>query len=96
MVLKRCVYGVDKNPMAVELAKVAFWLHTFTPPLPLPFISHRLVCGDSLLGINADTAVNYLADWMPAALARGIYGDVASLRDFTDADAQQMDETSIC
>ena len=92
MVLKRCVYGVDKNPMAVELAKVAFWLHTFTPPLPLPFISHRLVCGDSLLGINADTAVNYLADWMPAALARGIYGDVASLRDFTDADAQQMDE----
>ena len=35
MVLKRCVYGVDKNPMAVELAKVALWLHTFTVGAPL-------------------------------------------------------------
>jgi hypothetical protein len=35
MVLKRCVYGVDKNPMAVELAKVALWLHTLTAGAPL-------------------------------------------------------------
>ena len=48
MVLKRCVYGVDKNPMAVELAKVALWLRTFTVGAPLSFLDHPLRCGDSL------------------------------------------------
>ncbi len=51
MVLKRCVYGVDKNPMAVELAKVSLWLHTFTPGAPLSFIDHHLRCGNSLFGM---------------------------------------------
>ena len=51
MVLKRCVYGVDKNPMAVELAKVSLWLHTFTVGAPLSFIDHHLRCGDSLFGM---------------------------------------------
>ncbi len=50
MALKRCVYGVDKNPMAVELAKVALWLHTFTAGAPLSFLDHHLRCGDSLFG----------------------------------------------
>ena len=50
MVLKRCVYGVDKNEMAVELAKVALWLHTFTVGAPLSFLDHHLRCGDSLFG----------------------------------------------
>ena len=50
MILKRCIYGVDKNPMAVELAKVALWLHTFTVGAPLSFLDHHLRCGDSLFG----------------------------------------------
>jgi len=50
LVLKRCAYGVDKNPMAVELAKVALWLHTFTAGAPLSFLDHHLRCGDSLYG----------------------------------------------
>lgn len=50
MVLKRCVYGVDKNPMAVELAKVSLWLHTFTVGAPLSFLDHHLRTGDSLFG----------------------------------------------
>lgn len=50
MVLKRCVYGVDKNVMAVELAKVALWLHSFTVGAPLSFLDHHLRCGDSLFG----------------------------------------------
>ena len=50
MVLKRCIYGVDKNPMAVELAKVALWLHTFTVGAPLSFLDHHLRHGDSLFG----------------------------------------------
>jgi len=51
MILKRCIYGVDKNPMAVELAKVALWLHTFTVGAPLSFLDHHLRCGDSLFGL---------------------------------------------
>lgn len=50
IVLKRCVYGVDKNPMAVELAKLSLWLHTFTVGAPLSFLDHHLRCGDSLFG----------------------------------------------
>ena len=58
MVLKRCVYGVDKNPMAVELAKVALWLHTFTVGVPLSFIDHHLRAGDSLFGLWVRDAID--------------------------------------
>lgn len=49
-VLKRCVYGVDLNPMAVELAKVSLWLHCFTLGAPLSFLDHHLKAGNSLIG----------------------------------------------
>lgn len=61
MVLKRCVYGVDKNPMAVELAKVALWLHTFTVGAPLSFIDHHLRAGDSLFGLWVRNAIDKAA-----------------------------------
>lgn len=54
MILKKMVFGVDKNPMAVELAKVALWLHTFTVGAPLSFLDHHLKCGDSLHGEHLD------------------------------------------
>ena len=50
MVLKRCIYGVDLNPLAVELAKMSLWLHSFTVGVPLSFLDHHLRCGDSLVG----------------------------------------------
>ena len=50
ILLKRVIHGVDKNPMAVELAKVALWLHTFTAGAPLSFLDHHLRVGDSLYG----------------------------------------------
>jgi hypothetical protein len=50
MILKKCIFGVDKNPMAVELAKTALWLHTFTVGAPLSFLDHHLKIGDSLHG----------------------------------------------
>ncbi len=50
MILKRVIHGVDKNPMAVELAKVALWLHTFTVGAPLSFLDHNLRTGDALYG----------------------------------------------
>jgi len=49
-VLKRCIYGVDLNPMAVELAKVSLWLDCFTLGAPLSFLDHHLRCGNSLIG----------------------------------------------
>ena len=58
MVLKRCVYGVDKNPMAVELTKVSLWLHTFTVGAPLSFLDHHLRCGDSLFGAWVAPAIH--------------------------------------
>jgi hypothetical protein len=51
LVAVHCLYGVDKNPLAVELAKVSLWLESFAEGLPLTFLDHRLVCGDSLLGV---------------------------------------------
>lgn len=50
MILKRVIHGADKNPMAVELAKLSLWLHTFTVGAPLSFLDHHLRCGDALCG----------------------------------------------
>lgn len=50
-VARRCVYGVDKNPVAVELARLSIWIHTFVPGLPLSFLDHSLIAGDSLTGV---------------------------------------------
>ncbi len=52
MVLKRCIYGADKNPLTVELAKVSLWLHSFTVGAPLSFLDHHLRSGDSLVGLR--------------------------------------------
>jgi len=50
-VVSRCIFGVDKNPMAIALAKTALWLEAYTPDLPLSFLDHHLQCGDALLGV---------------------------------------------
>jgi hypothetical protein len=62
-ILKRCIYGVDRNPMAVELAKVALWLHTFTVGAPLSFLDHHLRCGNSLFGFWVREAMDRLGGW---------------------------------
>jgi hypothetical protein len=50
-VVGRCIYGVDKNPMAIQLAKTALWLEAYSPDRPLSFIDHHLRVGDALLGV---------------------------------------------
>lgn len=52
-VADRCLYGVDKNPMAVEMAKLSLWLETLQRDRPFTFIDHALKSGDSLLGITS-------------------------------------------
>lgn len=51
-VLKRCIYGVDLNPLATELAKVSLWLDAFTLGAPLSFLDHHLRTGNSLIGTS--------------------------------------------
>ena len=50
LVADRCLYGVDINPMAVEMAKLSIWLITVDKSRPFTFLDHALKCGDSLLG----------------------------------------------
>lgn len=51
-VARRCIYGLDINPMAVELARLAIWIHTFVPGLPMSNLDHGLVNANSLTGIG--------------------------------------------
>jgi len=50
-VVAHCIYGVDKNPMAVELCKVALWIEAIEPGKPLSFLDAHIQCGDSLVGV---------------------------------------------
>ena len=56
LILKRCIYGVDLSPMAVEVANVTLWLASFVPGLALSYLGSNLKCGDALIGI-ADPSV---------------------------------------
>ncbi len=51
-IAQRCLYGVDLNPTAVQLARLSLWLATLSASKPLTFLDHRLLCGDSLLGAS--------------------------------------------
>ena len=52
MIARRCIYGVDLNSLAVRLAQLAIWIHTFVPGLPLSFLDHNLVHGNALVGVG--------------------------------------------
>ena len=52
MIARRCIYGVDLNALSVQLARLAIWIHTFVPGLPLSVLDHSLVHGNSLVGIG--------------------------------------------
>ena len=56
LILKRCIYGVDLSPMAVEVANVTLWLDSFVPGLALSYLGSNLKCGDALIGV-ADPSV---------------------------------------
>ena len=52
IVAQRCLYGVDRNPIAVDLAKLSLWLATIAREHPFTFLDHNLKCGDSLVGLT--------------------------------------------
>ena len=91
LVAVHCLYGVDRNPLAVELAKLALWLESYAEGLPLTFLDHRLVAGDAVAGpFFADLATLPVGGQMlDPLLARGVTGRLsASVRDaLTEVDA---------
>ena len=100
MVLKRCIYGVDKNPLAVELAKVALWLHSFTVGAPLSFLDHHLRCGDSLLGLRVTEGVAELNRVAGLGAQSAIAGaeaaaeGMARIEMLSDADVTEVRESA--
>ena len=100
MVLKRCIYGVDKNPMTVELAKVSLWLHSFTVGAPLSFLDHHLRCGDSLVGMRVGEAADELNRLGGLFSSSAIAGAEAAVRGMlqieamSDADVSEVHESA--
>lgn len=71
-VVRSCIHGVDRNPMAVELTKVALWIETVEPGKPLGFLDASILCGDALLGVfNLDA----LRQGIPDAAYKPLSGD---------------------
>ena len=98
IILKRCIYGVDVNPLAVELAKVSLWLHTFTIGAPLSFLDHHLKCGNSLIGANPE-------DFEKIFEKRPIFGSkytglmnavamIEKLQEISDTDISEVEESA--
>lgn len=82
MVVDRCLYGVDINPMATEMAKLSLWLITMRRDRPFHFLDHALKCGDSLVGVTLKELKAFslnpkkllggsvLLPWIPESVAR--------------------------
>lgn len=99
MILKRVIYGVDKNPMAVELAKLSLWLHSFTVGAPLSFLDHHLRCGDSLFGEWVRPAMDRLSGGglfanNAVAAAQGAIAGMARVEELTDSDVAEVHESA--
>ena len=100
MVLKRCIYGVDKNPLTVELAKVSLWLHSFTVGAPLSFLDHHLRCGDSLIGMRVQGSIEELRRlsglFASSAIqaAENATGGMQRIEEMSDADVAEVRESA--
>lgn len=71
LIAQRCLYGVDKNPMAVDLSKLSLWLATLAKDHAFTFLDHALRHGDSLVGLTADQIVGFTWKSKPSKNKRG-------------------------
>ena len=100
MVLKRCIYGVDKNPLTVELAKVSLWLHSFTVGAPLSFLDHHLRCGDSLIGLRVHNTTREIArlggitSGSAVQAAENATQGMLRIEELSDADIAEVEESA--
>lgn len=95
-VLKRCIYGVDLNPLATELAKVSLWLDAFTLGAPLSFLDHHLRTGNSLIGASLPELESEIHDSLfkidESHLLRAVQNVLAVAR-LSDATASEVAES---
>jgi hypothetical protein len=89
-IIEHCLYGVDINPMAVEMAKLSLWLVSMDPRRPFTFLDDRLITGDSLLGI---TSIDQL-EWMHLDPREGRKLHEGALLDFTAGLRRQLAEAA--
>jgi len=75
-VIQNCIYGVDLNPLAVDLCKVALWIEGFYSGMPLNFLDHRIKCGNSLVGV---LDLEVLQEGIPDAAYKAVTGDNKTL-----------------
>ncbi|MBD2138380.1 restriction endonuclease [Anabaena sp. FACHB-1237] len=71
-VIQNCIYGVDLNPLAVDLCKVALWIEGFATGRPLNFLDHRIKCGNSLVGV---LDLDCLNEGIPEDAFKAVTGD---------------------
>jgi hypothetical protein len=100
-IARRCIYGVDINNIAAQLARLSLWIHTFVPGLPLSFLDHNIVCGNSLVGIATFEEVDDLLtrggttplfSHTADALIGSAEAAVTRLGQLSDADAAEIKE----
>ena len=86
-IMKRCIFGMDLNPMAVDLAKLSLWLDSFAIGVPLTYMDHHLKTGDSTIGSFLDDLKDKknatLDDWSPGAESNRMICDISSSPDIT-------------
>ena len=105
-IARRCIYGVDINPLATELARLSVWIHTFVPGLPLTFLNHNLVTGDSLAGIAGWDEVREVIDATTDGIQESVFsksggsqvgqwqGLLDKMGKMADADAKEVREAA--
>ena len=91
LILKRCIYGVDISPMAVEVANVTLWLASFVPGLALSYLGSNLKCGDALIGV-ADPLVVGASD-SPMFTGQAVAEAMTRAADFQRKLAENPDRT---
>ena len=91
LILKRCIYGVDLSPMAVEVANVTLWMASFVPGLALSYLGSNLKCGDALIGV-ADPLVVGASD-SPMFTGQAVAEAMTSAADLQRKQAENPDRT---
>ncbi|PDW01174.1 Eco57I restriction-modification methylase domain-containing protein [Candidatus Chloroploca asiatica] len=108
LVMKRCVFGVDLNDMAVELARLSLWLNSFTVGAPLNFLDHHLKWGNSLIGarvqavqaamegkdVGVGTQLDMFTSGSAFAEMLNLAGFIEELVEIADANAQQVEQSA--
>jgi N-6 DNA Methylase len=97
-VIQHCIYGVDLNPLAVDLCKVGLWIEGFCKGRPLSFLDHRIKCGNSLVGV---LDLDCIKDGIPDEAFKPVTGDDKSIasalkkRNKKERENEQKGERSI-